>query len=109
MSKSHRDQLAEYIEDQKYARGRIGIGEVLADETAHRRPEDLGYPLLGLGVGILLLDAIFSIQVIWARKFDFEIVLPLIAFGAFGLILLISGIVMLPKHRQKKIHHKNNK
>ncbi len=118
MSKSQRDPLKRYIAEQQQRSGlddrdlfgrSILIDKVFLDKTSHPRPEDLGYPLLGLGIGILLLDVIFSVQVIWAHKFDFEVLLPLVAFGAFGLILLIGGIVMLPKHRQKKIHHKNKK
>ena len=110
MSRWHRskDPLADYIARQnRSSYGINGIGERLADETTHRKLDDLGYPFLALGLILVGLDVIFTLDVLREQQFTYNTLLPLIVFGAFGIILLVSGLTMLPKARKKQSKHKH--
>ena len=112
MIRKQQDPLAQYIAGQQTSPfgphgpalfGKINqeIGDRLADETAHRTINDLGYPFLALGLILVGLD------VLREQQFTYNTLLPLIVFGAFGIILLVSGLTMLPRARKKQSKHKH--
>ncbi len=88
-----------------------GGGEALADLAAHRRPEDVGHLLISIGSIIALINLIFALVVILTHGFEINALLPLVAIGSFGLLIVMLGVVLLRRIEKLKMlrRHKVSK
>jgi hypothetical protein len=105
MSKhKHRDRLAEFVRSQQFSNaGSRGLSERMLSEREGRRPEDLGYGFLIFGIAVTACSALGVLSVLLQRRFEWNTLMPVISLGLFGLILLGTGISMVPRSFKKKI------